>query len=151
MSSSALTRLESLIPRLQAILIANGYSTNAGQHVVEGPVAEDETQTLPRLRLHWPSTDPESAIPNVPSNRVRENFVVEGEFSFTAATFYADADKIESDICKAVFGDTERNLQGLAIDVRFDGIQRTEPTAGTSVATVRVAGSFTHVRRFNNP
>lgn len=149
--SQALSKLQTLVPRLQAILVANGYNTNAGTTVLFGPIPRSDTDTLPIIRLHWPSADPESAVPNVPHNKVRVNFVVEGEGVCAPADFLTSCDAIASDIKRAVFGDVDRNLQGLAIDVRFDGQEFTVPDPGSSAYLVRIAGSFTFVDHFNAP
>lgn len=149
--SQAMTKLSSLVPRLQAIKTANGYNTNAGTTVLFGPIPRSDADSLPIIRLHWPSTDPESANPNVPHNKVRVNFVVEGEGVCAPADYLTACDAIASDIKRAVFGDVERNLEGLAMDVRFDGQQFTVPDTGTSNYLVRIAGSFTFVDHFNAP
>ncbi len=148
--SAGLTKLQTLIPRLQEISTANGYNTDPAT-VLFGPVPRGEGDALPVIRLHWPSLDPESAIVNVPHNKVRLNFVVEGEGNADPADVLEACDAIASDIKRAVFGDVQRNLEGLAIDVRFDGQQFTPPEPGTSTYLVRVAGSFTYVDHFNAP
>ncbi len=148
--SQGLTKLQTLIPRLQAISTANGYNTDPAA-VLFGPVPRGEGEALPVIRLHWPSLDPESAIANVPHNKVRLNFVVEGEGNADPADVLEACDAIASDIKRAVFGDVQRNLEGLAMDVRFDGQQFTPPETGTSTYLVRVAGSFTYVDHFNAP
>ncbi|MEN6539432.1 MAG: hypothetical protein ABFC67_07475 [Mizugakiibacter sp.] len=149
--SQALTKLSSLVPRLQAIKKANGYNTDAGTTVLFGPIPRSDADALPIIRLHWPSADPESALVNVPHNKVRVNFVVEGEGACAPVDFLTSCDAIASDIKRAVFGDIERNLQGLAMDVRFDGQEFTVPDPGTAAYLVRIAGSFTFVDHFNAP
>lgn len=149
--SDALTKLSSLVPRLQAIKVVNGYNTDAGATVLFGPIARSDTDSLPIIRLHWPSTDPESVQPNVPHNKVRVNFVVEGEGAVAPSSFLSACDALASDIKRAVFGDVRRNLQDLALDVRFDGQEFTVPDPGSASYRVRIAGSFTFVEHFNAP
>lgn len=149
--TQALTKLLTLVPRLQAILVANGYATDAGATVLVGPVPRSDTDTLPIIRLHWPATDPESAQPYVPHGKVRVSFIVEGEGSAAPADVMAAQDALAGDIKRAVFGDDKRDLNGAALDVRFDGIRFDPPDPGTSTWLVRVAGSFTYVDHFNAP
>lgn len=148
--SQGLTKLLTLVPRLQAISVANGYLTNPSA-VLFGPVPRGEDDALPIIRLHWPSSDPESAQPFVPHNKVRLNFVVEGEGDADPADVLAASDALASDIKRAVFGDAMRDLNGAALDVRYDGQRFTPPEPGTSTYLVAVSGSFSYVDHFNAP
>lgn len=148
--SAGFDKLATLLPRLQAISVANGYATDPAD-VLFGPVPLDETASLPLIRLHWVSSDPESAVPHAPHQKVRLNFLIEGEGSAAPVDFITSCDALAGDIKRAVFGDVTRDLEGRAIDVRFDGQQFIPPDPGTSTYLVRVAGSFTYVDHFNAP
>lgn len=148
--SGGLDRLQTLVPRLQAISTANGYRTNPAA-VLVGPIPLGEDATLPVLRLHWPSTDPESSMPFVPHGKLRVNFIVEAEGTAAPADLLAAFEDFSTDIKRAVFGDAMRDLEGAAIDVRFDGQQFTPPEPGANTFLVRVAGSFTYIDHFNAP
>ena len=143
MTTKAYTLLASLVPRLQAILVTNGYATNAGTSVLVGPVPRQDGESFPFIRLHETDAAPESAVPFRPSAKVRVQFTAEAASEEkTAANIVATGHKLVGDMKKALFGDVARDLNGKAIDARLEGYSIQPPEQGSDVVIALVRGSF---------
>lgn len=144
--------LASLVPRLQAISIANGYLTDAGASVVLGPVPRQDGEALPFIRLHETSADAESAAPYAPHSKLRVQFVAEAYAEQAAAAdIVATGHLLVADLKKALFGDVRRDLNGQAIDARLEGYSIVPPESGSDIVLAQVRGSFSFVDHFNAP
>lgn len=150
MTTKAYTLLASLVPRLQAILVTNGYATNAGASVLVGPVPRQDGESFPFIRLHETDAAPESAVPFRPSAKVRVQFTAEAAAEEkTAANIVATGHKLVGDMKKALFGDVARDLNGKAIDARLEGYSIQPPDPGSDVVIALVRGSFSFHDDFN--
>ncbi|MCK9386134.1 MAG: hypothetical protein M0Q15_16105 [Nevskia sp.] len=150
--TKAYTLLTSLVPRLQAILIVNGYATNAGASVLLGPVPRQDGEAFPFCRLHETSAEAESAVPHRPAAKIRVNFVAEAcTEQAAAASVLATGHQLIGDLKKALFGDLARDLEGAAIDARLEGYSVLPPEDGSDIVIAQVRGSFTFHDTFNTP
>lgn len=150
MTTKAYTLITSLVPRLQAITIANGYATNAGANVMFGPVPRMDSEAFPFIRLLETDAAPESAVPFRPSAKVRVQFIAEAcALEAVAGNIMATGHSLIGDLKKALFGDVTRDLNGNAIDARLDGYSITPPEAGSDIVVAQVRGSFSFHDDFN--
>lgn len=152
MSTKAYTLLLSLVPRLQAISIANGYATDAGTSVLLGPVPRQTGEAFPFCRVHETGADNESEVAHRPHATIRVNFVAEAFASEPAAAdVLATGHLLVGDLKKALFGDAQRDLNGQAIAARLEGYSIVPPEDGSDVVIAQVRGSFSFVDHFNSP
>lgn len=150
--TKALDLFTSLVPRLQAILVANGYATNAGASVLLGPVPRADGEALPFIRLHETDAGAESVLPHRPTAKMRVQFMAEGYAEqAAAASVYATGHALVGDLKKALFGDSASDLNGQALDARLEGYRVLPPEDGSDVVIAQVRGSFSFTDHFNAP
>jgi hypothetical protein len=150
--TKAFTLLTSLIPRLMEIRAANGYATNAGSSVLLGPVPRQPDETYPFCRLHELNGTVETPMPHRPTGRLRVQFMAEAYADEAdAANVYATGHLLIGDLKKALFGDTTRDLNGLAIDAALESYNLVPPEDGSSVVIAQVRGSYTFTEDFRAP
>lgn len=102
MTTQAYDLINSLVPRLQAILVANGYATNAGTSVAFGPVPRRDGETMPFVRLLEAEAEQESQVPNRPKAKVRVYFIAEGHAEqSTAASIMSTGHALVGDLKRA--------------------------------------------------
>lgn len=152
MTTKAYTLIASLVPRLQAILIASGYATNAGASVVFGPVPRRDGEAFPFIRLLEIGAEQESQVPNRPKAKVRVNFVVEAYAEQSdAASIMSTGHTLIGDLKRAMFGDPTRDLNAAAIEARLDGYSIQPPEDGSDVVIAQLRGSFAFTDDFTSP
>lgn len=150
--TKAYDKLASMVPRLQAILTAGGYLTNAGQSVLLGPVPRQPGESLPFIRLHETDAAAEAAVPMRPTSKIRVQFVAEAfAEESTTANITATGHKLVADLKRALFGDALRDLNGSAIEARLEGYSITQPEEGSDIVIGQVRGSFSFHDNFNSP
>jgi len=151
-STRAYTLISSLLPRLQAISVANGYLTNAGASVQLGPIPHVDGEAVPFIRLNETDATTESAAPYAPHSKIRVQFTVEAYAEeSTAANILATGHNLLADLKHAMFGDITRDLNGQAIDARLEGYSILPPESGSDFVVAQVRGSFSFVDHFNAP
>lgn len=144
--------INSLVPRLQAILVANGYATDAGASVAFGSVPRSDGEAVPFIRLLETDAEQESQVPNRPKAKVRVYFMAEGYAEqATAASIMATGHTLVGDLKKALFGDTGRDLNGGAIEARLEGYRILPPDDGSDLVVAQVRGSFAFTDDFTSP
>lgn len=152
MTTQAYDLINSLVPRLQAILIANGYATNAGASVAFGPIPRRDGETMPFIRLLETDAEQESQVPNRPKAKVRVNFIAEGYAEqSTAASIMSTGHTLVGDLKKALFGDATRDLNRTAIEARLEGYRILPPEDGSDIVVAQVRGSFAFTDDFTSP
>lgn len=152
MTTKAYDLVSSLVPRLQAILIANGYATNAGASVAFGPIPRRDGEALPFVRLLETGAEQESQIPNRPTAKVRVQFVAEAYAEqSTASSLMSTGHTLIGDLKKALFGDPTRDLNRAAIEARLEGYSILPPEEGSDIVVAQVRGSFAFTDNFSNP
>lgn len=146
------TLFAALLPLLQTITVANGYTSNAGNRAVLGPVPRRDNEAYPYLRLIDGETATESHVPHRPVAKLRADFMVEGyaEQADPVAVYGTGHDVI-GDIKKAVFGDPTADLGGGAIDLRLEGYRVLAPEDGSTVVLAQVRGSYSFNDKFSAP
>lgn len=150
--TKAYTLLTSLVPRLQAISVANGYATNAGASVLLGPIPRQPGESMPFCRLHEISAAVESAVPYRPTAKLRVDFMAEAYAQqATAAQIVATGHTLIGDLKKALFGDAARDLNGAALSAQLEGYSVQPPEDGSDVVVAQVRGSFIFTDHFNSP
>lgn len=150
--TKALDLITSLVPRLQAMSIANGYATNAGASVLLGPVPRGESESYPFTRLHEMDAAAESILPHRPTAKLRVQFMAEAfAKESTAANLYATGHALVGDLKKAMFGDPASDFNGLVLDARLEGYRILPPEDGSDVVVAQVRGSFSFTDHFNAP
>jgi hypothetical protein len=150
--TKAYTLITSLLPRLQNVLIANGYATDAGASVAFGPIPRMDGEAMPFIRLLETGAELDSEIRNRPSGKLRVNFVAEAYAEQpTAASLMDTGHTLVGDLKKALFGDPLRDLNGGAIEARLEGYSIVSPEEGSDVVIAQVRGSFTFHDDFTSP
>ena len=148
----AYTLISSLLPRLQAISVANGYLTNAGASVQLGPIPHVDGEAVPFIRLTETDAAVESPAPYAPHSKIRVQFMAEAYAEEPiAANVIATGHNLLADLKKALFGDVTRDLNGAAIDARLEGYSILPPESGSDLVVAQVRGSFSFVDHFNAP
>jgi hypothetical protein len=144
--------LASLVPRLQAVRLANGYASESGQSVLLGPIPRQHDERLPYIRLHETDAAAEDAMRNRPQAKVRTSFMAEAYAEQPQASqIMATGHELVGDLKKAMFGDTARDLDGRVMDAQFEGYRIVPPDDGSTVIVAQVRGSFVFVDHFNAP
>lgn len=152
MTTKAYTLIASLVPRLQAITVANGYATNAGALVVFGPVPRKDGDAMPFIRLLETSAEQESQIANRPTAKIRVNFVAEAcAEQSTAANIMSTGHLLIGDLKRAMFGDRTRDLNATAIEARLEGYSILPPEDGSDIVVAQLRGSFAFTDDFTSP
>jgi len=144
--------LAALVPRLQAVRIAAGYATEAGQSVLLGPIPKLPDERMPYIRLYETDAAAEEAMRNRPQAKVRTQFVAEAyEEQPDARQIMATGHELVGDLKKALFGDAARDLDGRVMDMQFEGYRIAPPDDGSTVVIAQMRGSFVFVDHFNAP
>ena len=144
--------LASLVPRLQAVRLANGYATEAGQSVLLGPIPTQPGERLPYIRIHETDAAADDAMRNRPQAKLRVQFVAEAHAEQKdAAQIMLTGHVLVGDLKKALFGDALRDLDGRVIDALFEGYRILPPEEGSATLVVQVRGSYIFVDHFNAP
>lgn len=152
MTTKAYDKIYSLVPRLQAVLIANGYATNAGASVAFGPIPRQDGEAMPFIRLLETGAELESEIRNRPNGKLRVSFVAEAYAEqSTASSLMSTGHTLVGDLKKALFGDPARDLNGGAIEARLEGYSILPPEDGSDVVVAQVRGSFSFHDDFTSP
>lgn len=142
----------SLIPRLQRISVANGYLSDAGASVEEGPVPKGPDEPYPYIRLHDKDEAPESYVPHSPTVKERSVFIAQAFVHVPDARQVLKIGRdLRADLKRALFGDPYSDLQGKAIDARFEGSHTIPPSPGTDVVIAEVRGSYAFTDHFDEP
>lgn len=150
--TKAYTLLTSLVPRLQAIRSANGYTSEAGRSVLLGPIPKQAGEDYPFIRLHEIGASSESAVPFRPTAKLRVDFMAEAYAKQpSAAQIMATAHDLIGDLKKALFGDVTRDLNGQALMAQLEGYSVQPPEDGGDVVVAQVRGSFTFTDHFDAP
>src|SRR5512139_471840 len=152
MTTKAYTLINSLVPRLQAILIANGYATNAGAAVAFGPVPRQDGEAVPFIRLLETDAEQEDQVPNRPKAKLRVYFMAEAYAEqATAASIMSTGHTLVGDLKKALFGDASRDINRAAIEARLEGYRILPPDDGSDLVVAQVRGSFAFTDDFTSP
>jgi len=144
--------IASLVPRLQAVRVANGYATDAGQSVRLGPVPAQPGERMPFIRVHETDATADDAMRNRPQAKLRVMFVAEAYAEQKDATqILSTGHTLVGDLKKALFGDALRDLDGRVIDAQFEGYRILPPEEGSATLIAQVRGSYIFVDHFNAP
>jgi hypothetical protein len=144
--------LASLVPRLQAVRLANGYATEAGQSVLLGPIPAQAGERMPYIRVHETDAAADDAMRNRPQAKLRVQFLAEAYAEQKdAAQIMATGHVLVGDLKKALFGDALRDLEGRVIDAQFEGYRILPPDEGSATLVAQVRGSYIFVDHFNAP
>ena len=156
--SRALDILETLEARLQAITVAGGYNTNAGQKVYMGRAFLDADKDIPSLTLHEgrPTGDGFSFVENTSQRpeigaRMEPEYTVEGLVASGASTPIAAAHSLLADIKKALWGQHDCGELTGAMNHQFVGHAVLPHQAGSNRMAVAVVGKYTYVENFAAP
>ena len=150
--TKALDLFQSLKPRLQAISVANGFLTDAGASVVEGPVPRRPGEPFPYVRIHEMDATVESTLPRSPAAKLRIQFLAEAfDEQPSAGDVMVTGHSLIADLKKALFGDAGMDLQGAALDARLEGYRIIPPPEGSSIVLAQVRGSYSFIDHFNAP
>lgn len=152
MTTKAYNLIASLVPRLQNVLIANGYATNAGASVAFGPIPRMDGEAIPFIRLLETGGELEAEIRNRASGKLRVSFVAEAYAEqSTASSLMSTGHALVGDLKKALFGDPGRDLNGSAIEARLEGYSIVPPEDGSDVVIAQVRGSFSFHDDYTSP
>lgn len=144
--------LMALADKLESILIANGYNTNAGQNVMVDPEALDaDALSVPALRLFEQEATAEQRLPNTTQCRVRTTYVVEAVHEVpNTANHTQEAHKVVADICNALFSG-KVVLERLPIQLAYEGHRILPRQAGSKSVVIQVRGSHVSAESFAQP
>ncbi len=144
--------LLALAEKLETVLIANGYNTNAGQNVMVSPDELDaDALSVPALRLFEQESLPEQRLPNTTQCKVRTTYVVEVvHVVANTANHTQEAHKVVSDVCNALFSGS-LVLERLPIQLAYEGHRILARQSGSKSVVVQVRGSHVTAEVFAIP
>lgn len=139
--------MQALESCLQQITTANGYYTDAGQHITRGWLnhAMASRGQLPRIAIHPES---ESGASAAGAKRKRERIVaVEGvlEAEDNPAD---DLDRLLADLMRALPLGEMRPLGGLAIQISAPDVEFSIPDPGSRLAVVSLSMTVSYVANY---
>jgi hypothetical protein len=123
--------------RLERVTIANGYRTNAGKHVLYGPLADPLIKTLPLFVFY----DREEQIaPEWGTNSRVITLIIEGYQSTRNVDNPAIANKLIADVDRALYRDEETGDEDWTFEGLVQKIQFRQSTLLLSPSDVPMAG-----------
>lgn len=144
--------LLALESKLQTVLIANGYNTNAGQNVIVDPEALDaDALNVPAVRLFEQEATAEQRLPNTTQCKVRTTYVVEVVHVVpNTANHTQEAHKVVADVCNALFSG-KVVIERLPINLTYEGHRILPRQAGSKSVVIQVRGSHVSAESFAQP
>lgn len=147
MDTIAKQNIDAIKTRLQAILVAGGFNTNAGAQVYVGRRSFDENDTLPAVTVF----DNGEQSEEIGSKRVRNELVVSVEgFAAPSGDSLTATSDLVGDIKKAVLLD-DVSLGGLAQYLGYRGYSAQPPRDGGTISSVLVNFSVVYDERYGDP
>ena len=141
-----------IVTRLQTILIADGYNTDAGNRVTQGRRTFDPSE-LPALSVFIPVVElDDSKPPHAQRNDCLLQLVVEGHITAVDMNMPAvDGHALISDIKRAMFDSDDRTLGGLVNDFRWQRDVLDIPDDGSHVVHVSVEALAPYPEIYGDP
>lgn len=150
----ALQIAEALEARLQDILTANGYNTDAGNQVYLGyrQINPDEVASGPAILVYELNDEPREDDADFCQESIIDlNFQVEGIQAFGTDSTSEVLALLWQDIAKSVFLSANKNLGGLAISVRRGPRTFAYPEDGGATIAVQQIVTVTYAETYGAP
>lgn len=145
---------QALETRLQDILVANGYNTNAGNQVYLGfrQVNPDEVASGPALLIYETDDEPREDDEDFCQESIIDlNFQVEGIHLFEADPTSEVLALLWQDISKAVFLSADKTIGGLALSVRRGPRTFAYPEDGGATIGIQQIVTVTYAETYGDP
>lgn len=145
---------QALESRLQAILVSNGYNTDAGSQVYLGfrQINPDEVASGPALLLYELDDEPREDDQDFCQESIIDlNFQVDGIQAFGDDSTSEVLALLWQDIAKAVFLSADKSIGGLALSVRRGPRTFAYPEDGGATIAVQQIVTVTYTETYGDP
>lgn len=145
MSTTVKESFDAIIVRLQAILVASGYNTNAGREVYRGVRFFQDDDVFPLLTVF----SGDEVIEKLTYNEYRSTRIINIEgYVQDADTPTIGIEQLIEDVQEAM-EQTDVSLGGLVEVLDYTGIEEVEPPlAGSDISGVRITYEIVYRRQY---